>query len=62
MKNGKKRIFKLTPARTIALGFAAVILAGTLLLMLPVSQTGRTPIGFVDALFTAASAVCVTGT
>lgn len=61
MKSEKKRLFKLTPARTIALGFAAVILTGTVLLMLPVSQTGRTNIGFVDALFTATSAVCVTG-
>lgn len=61
MKNDKKYLFKLTPARTIALGFAAVILTGTILLMLPVSQTGRTHIGFIDALFTSTSAVCVTG-
>lgn len=61
MKNGIKHLFKLTPARIIALGFCAVILAGTVFLMLPFSQTGRTPIGFLDALFTATSAVCVTG-
>ncbi len=41
-------------------GFAIVILAGTLLLLLPWSQT-RGDIGLVDALFTATSAVCVTG-
>jgi trk system potassium uptake protein TrkH len=41
-------------------GFAAVILVGTLLLLLPWSQT-RGDVGFVDALFTATSAVCVTG-
>ncbi|MCK9377125.1 MAG: TrkH family potassium uptake protein [Syntrophobacterales bacterium] len=41
-------------------GFAAVILAGTMLLMLPWSQT-RGGVGFVDALFTSTSAVCVTG-
>jgi trk system potassium uptake protein TrkH len=41
-------------------GFAALILAGALLLWLPCShQAGR--VGFVDALFTATSAVCVTG-
>ncbi len=41
-------------------GFAGVILAGTLLLLLPWSQT-RGEVGFVDALFTSTSAVCVTG-
>lgn len=41
-------------------GFAAIILVGTLLLLLPWSQT-RGEVGFVDALFTATSAVCVTG-
>jgi trk system potassium uptake protein TrkH len=41
-------------------GFAAAILAGAVLLMLPVSAA-RQPIGFLDALFTATSAVCVTG-
>lgn len=41
-------------------GFAAVIGLGTLLLLLPWSQT-RGEVGVVDALFTATSAVCVTG-
>jgi trk system potassium uptake protein TrkH len=41
-------------------GFAVVILAGTLLLLLPWSQAA-VRIGFIDALFTATSAVCVTG-
>lgn len=41
-------------------GFAAVILAGTLVLWLPWSQT-KGEVGWVDALFTATSAVCVTG-
>uniref|UniRef100_A0A7V4LC69 ATPase n=1 Tax=Desulfobacca acetoxidans TaxID=60893 RepID=A0A7V4LC69_9BACT len=41
-------------------GFAGVILAGTVLLRLPWSQT-RGEVGWVDALFTATSAVCVTG-
>ena len=54
----KKRI---SPTKIIAIGFLGVIAVGTLLLMLPVSHTGRTRIGFVDALFTAVSAVCVTG-
>ncbi|HZK14549.1 MAG TPA: potassium transporter TrkG, partial [Desulfobaccales bacterium] len=41
-------------------GFAGVILVGTLLLLLPWSQT-KGEVGLVDALFTATSAVCVTG-
>lgn len=61
MKKRLRHFFKLTPARIIALGFCAVILTGTVLLMLPFSQTGRTHIGFLDALFTSTSAVCVTG-
>jgi trk system potassium uptake protein len=40
-------------------GFAAVIFLGALLLSLPWSQHGR--VGFLDALFTSTSAVCVTG-
>lgn len=40
-------------------GFAAVIFLGTLLLCLPWSQHGK--VGFLDALFTSTSAVCVTG-
>ena len=54
----KKRI---SPAKLIALGFLSVIAAGTALLMLPASHTGRTPVSPVDALFTSVSAVCVTG-
>lgn len=42
-------------------GFAAVILIGTVLLALPVSSADSRSIGWLDALFTATSAVCVTG-
>ena len=51
----------LHPGRLIALGFAAVILLGTFLLLLPVSIKSDMEVGFVDALFTSTSAVCVTG-
>jgi Trk-type K+ transport system membrane component len=45
----------------VLLGFAAAILVLTLLLMLPASrESGQLP-GFVQALFTATSAICVTG-
>jgi len=52
---------KLTPTRIIFLGFIFLILIGTLLLMLPISQTGKQKISFLDAMFTATSASCVTG-
>ena len=50
-----------SPARLIALGFAAVILTGSLILMLPVSVREGATVTFIDALFTSTSAVCVTG-
>lgn len=48
------------PARLVVTGFVGAILAGTLLLLLPVSWTDRAPT-VVEALFTATSAACVTG-
>lgn len=49
------------PAALIALSFAAVIAGGTGLLMLPVAKAGPGGATFLEALFTATSAVCVTG-
>lgn len=51
----------LTPPRLLALGFAAVIFAGTILLLLPFATPPERPITAIDAFFTATSAVCVTG-
>ncbi len=51
----------MTIARTICLGFFAVIATGTLLLMMPFSTTDGTWGDFIIALFTSTSAVCVTG-
>ena len=48
------------PARRILLFFLSAIAAGTILLWLPVSATGPRH-SFLDSLFTATSAVCVTG-
>ncbi|WP_344246734.1 TrkH family potassium uptake protein [Isoptericola hypogeus] len=48
------------PAQMITVGFLATIAVGTALLSLPVSATGRNA-SFVEALFTATSAACVTG-
>ena len=49
------------PAQIIALVFAGLILLGTILLSLPVSSRSGISCGFRPALFTAASATCVTG-
>lgn len=48
-------------AQIIIIGFAGVILLGSLLLMLPFATRDGQGAGFADALFTATSAVCVTG-
>ena len=56
----QNKSIKLSPTQIIALTFAAIILLGALLLMLPISSTGA-PASFLDALFTATSATCVTG-
>ena len=49
------------PGRLITLGFAAVILLGAALLLLPVSVRPGAEVSWIDALFTSTSAVCVTG-
>ena len=60
IKNTARSILKFHKTRMIVCTFLFIILAGTLLLMLPVSSVkGNT--SFIDALFTATSATCVTG-
>ncbi|OIH83790.1 ATPase [Arthrobacter sp. UCD-GKA] len=49
------------PAQAIALGFGLAVAAGTAILMLPMAKTGPGGANFLEALFTATSAVCVTG-
>lgn len=56
----KKQKRKMPQTRALALGFAAIILAGTLLLMMPFA-TRDGHVSFLNALFTATSATCVTG-
>lgn len=51
----------LTPVRVVPLAFLVAIAIGTGLLALPVSSTGEGSSGLLPALFTATSAVCVTG-
>lgn len=55
-----KTRFTVSPFWLPILSFAIAILAGTFVLKLPASLNGN-PIGWVDALFTATSATCVTG-
>ena len=59
MKN--KRRIKLSTTHIIMIGFLAVILAGSLLLALPVSSATGKAVPYLDALFTAATSTCVTG-
>ena len=55
-----KRRFQLNAVQYLTVSFAALILLGAVLLMLPVStRDGQLPP--LDALFTATSATCVTG-
>ena len=55
-----KQLFLNNPARISVLGYVLFILAGTFSLMLPIAVAGDR-MGFVNALFTATSAACVTG-
>lgn len=53
---------QLRTSRLLVASFAAAILVGTFLLMMPFSRAaGQRPIGLVDALFQSTSAICVTG-
>ena len=51
----------ISPAQILVVGFISVILLGTLLLMLPFATPDGQGLTFIDALFMATSAVCVTG-
>ncbi|MBF0315085.1 MAG: Trk family potassium uptake protein [Oligoflexia bacterium] len=54
-------LFKLPPAQIVLMSFALWIAIGTVLFMLPISAAPNVTISFVDALFMATSASCVTG-
>ena len=59
MRSKKKRRY--SSFQVILFGFAGLILLGTLLLMLPFASVQKGSASFLDALFTATSATCVTG-
>lgn len=63
VKTRRERRFRrtLTQTQFIAVGFLALILVGTFLLMLPFASRDGVGVNFLDALFTSTSATCVTG-
>jgi trk system potassium uptake protein TrkH len=60
MKLTLKKI-QLTPPQILVLGFAAIIIIGAMVLTLPISSATGERLSFINALFTATSATCVTG-
>lgn len=57
----KNRKFSLSTTQIILLSFLATILLGSLLLALPISSASGRAVPYIDALFTATTATCVTG-
>lgn len=60
-KNKSLKNKHLNSFQIIIIGFFGMILLGSLLLMLPISSQARTVTPFLDCMFTAVSATCVTG-
>ena len=56
-----KKRFSLSTTQIIMLSFLAVIAVGSILLALPVSSASGESVPYLDALFTATTATCVTG-
>lgn len=54
-------LYILSPGQMMVAGFGFLILLGAVLLASPISSANGTSTSFVDAMFTATSAVCVTG-
>lgn len=64
LNTSPRKIFnsiRLAPPQILVLGFAIIIMIGTILLNLPMASKNGESIGLLNALFTATSAVCVTG-
>ncbi|MGG0740518.1 TrkH family potassium uptake protein [Niallia taxi] len=55
------KVIKFNPAQILSLGFLILIFIGAILLKLPISTHDNHDLSFLDALFEATSAVCVTG-
>lgn len=61
MNEKMQRLRHISSSQVILLGFLLMILCGAILLMLPISSHSGHATNFLDALFTATSATCVTG-
>ncbi|MEG2447083.1 MAG: TrkH family potassium uptake protein [Acinetobacter sp.] len=59
LKINSKKIFNLSPPSLLAIGFLSFIIIGALLLKLPAANYGN--VSWMDAIFTATSAVTITG-
>lgn len=57
----KKKVFRLTSTHYIMLSFLVAILVGSVLLAMPISSANGKATSYIDALFTATTATCVTG-
>ncbi len=57
----RKKKFALSTTQIILLSFIATIFVGSVLLALPISSSNGEPVPYLDALFTATTATCVTG-
>ena len=57
----RKKKFALSTTQIILLSFLATILVGSALLALPISSADGVAVPYIDALFTATTATCVTG-
>lgn len=61
IRSKNNKLLNVAPTRIIVSSFAILILVGALLLNLPIASRSGQSIGFLNALFTATSAGCVTG-
>lgn len=61
MNQNKIKLSALSPSKILALGFFGIIILGSLLLYLPIAHEPGVDLTYLEALFTATSAVCVTG-
>lgn len=61
MTNLQKLTRQFTPAQSLLIGFILIILIGSILLTLPVASSKGVSQPFIDALFTASSAISTTG-
>jgi trk system potassium uptake protein TrkH len=61
MMNSQKFWKTITPAQSLLMGFILIIIAGTILLTLPIASSGKVSQPLIDALFTATSAITGTG-